>query len=283
MAGFDPRPMILAGQIQRPEDGGWPLLNGHQTWFVTRPTDVGGLVRDAISWVNANPSMRVEPAPAPPVVLIQSWNELQEGAILIPTDESGYGFVRAIADGVGIQWRAPPKRRLRLTPSKLGRVTSTPAGISCPPRCTATFDEGVEVTLRARPAVGARKDGWSANCRITGPTTCSLIMVRDSHAQALITRSAQRRTIEMRRLGNRMGGTLETRDGFAPCAGSEPVHLQVRRGSGWSAVRSTVTDSRGRFNFRPPTRAGVYRARTLRRVEGAHTCLAATSKDVLVP
>ena len=50
--------------------------------------------------------MRVEPAPAPPIVLIQSWNELQEGAILLPTDENGYGYLRAIADAVGVSWAA---------------------------------------------------------------------------------------------------------------------------------------------------------------------------------
>jgi hypothetical protein len=281
MAGFDPRPMILAGQVS-PEGDHWPLLGGHETWWVTTPADVGGLVRDAISWVNANPSMRVEPAPAPPIVLIQSWNELQEGAIVIPTDESGYSFVQAVADSVGIQWTPPPKRTLRLIPPRLGRVTSTPVGIACPPSCTATFDEGVEVTLHARPAAGATKDGWSANCRTTEPTACSLIMVRDSNARALITRSAQRRTIEMRPLGNRMRGTLETRDGYTSCAGSKSVHLQVRRGSGWSTVRSTETDGRGRFSFRLPARAGVYRSRSPRSVEGPHTCLAATSNGVRV-
>src|SRR5262249_47049299 len=130
MAGFDARPMILAGQTQPPDQGGWPLLNGHETWFETTPGDVGGLVRDGIDWVNRTPQMRVEPAPAPPVVLIQSWNELQEGAILVPTDQDGYSYGQAIAQAVGIPWTAPPKHTLRVALSSRGTVTSTPAGIS---------------------------------------------------------------------------------------------------------------------------------------------------------
>jgi hypothetical protein len=111
MAGFDARPMILAGQIQPPDQGGWPLLNGHETWFETTPADVGGLVRDAVSWVQAHPSMRVEPAPAPPVVLIQSWNELQEGAILLPTDHDGYSMGRRSPKPWGFRGHHPRSTR----------------------------------------------------------------------------------------------------------------------------------------------------------------------------
>src|SRR6184192_574971 len=93
--------------------------------------------------------MRVEPAPAPPVILIEAWNELGEGAYVLPTKEDGYRDGQAIAKAVGIPWTPPPKHTLRVAASSRGSVTSAPAGILCPPTCTARFDEGVQVTLTA--------------------------------------------------------------------------------------------------------------------------------------
>src|SRR5438105_15457082 len=119
--------------------------------------------------------MRVEPAPAPPVVLIEAWNELGEGAYLVPTDEDGYSYGQAIAQAVGIPWTPPPKHTLRVTPSSRGTVTSTPAGLVCPPACTANFDEGLQVTLTSRTDHGFRLDGWTG-CTDTHPT-CSVVLV----------------------------------------------------------------------------------------------------------
>jgi hypothetical protein len=125
MAGLDARPMILAGQVQPPEEGGWPRLDGHTTWFETTAADVGQLVSDTAAWVNAHPAMRVEPAPSPPVVLVQSWNELQEGAILVPTQEHGYAFAQAIASAVGLPWNALHARHFAATRVHAGAVIGT--------------------------------------------------------------------------------------------------------------------------------------------------------------
>ena len=277
MAGFDPRPMILAGQIS-PEGDHWPLLGGHETWWVTRPADVGGLVRDAISWVNANPAMRVEPAPAPPIVLIQSWNELQEGAILLPTDENGYGYLRAIADAVGVSWAQPSKRAVRVAPAKRGSMTSIPVGIACPPRCEATFDEGVEVTLTARVDRGSTLDGWSATCRRSGAATCNLVLVRDSSVRALVTPTAQRRAIAVTMSRRTARGKLRPLDGYAGCTAIEPLQIERQQGSRWVAKGSAVTDEQGRFSIRIPPHRGAYRVAVHSSFVGGHTCLAATSR-----
>jgi large repetitive protein len=42
-----------------------------------------------------------------------------------------------------------------------GAVTSSPAGVTCNPHCTATFPSGTVVTLTATPAVGSVFAGWS--------------------------------------------------------------------------------------------------------------------------
>jgi hypothetical protein len=277
MAGFDPRPMIRAGQVS-PEGDHWPLLGGYETWWVTRPADVGGLVGDAISWVDANPAMRVEAAPAPPIVLIQSWNELQEGAILLPTDENGYGYLRAIAEAVGVSWAQPSRRVLRVATGTRGSVTSTPGGIACPPRCTAAFDEGVEVTLNARVGRGSTLDGWSANCRRSGAATCSLVLVRDSTARALVTPTNQRRAITVTWRGHTARGRVRSLDGYAGCIAIEPLQVERRQGSRWVARGSAVTNEHGRFGFGIPARRGTYRVTVRRSSVGDHTCLAAASK-----
>jgi hypothetical protein len=64
-----------------------------------------------------------------------------------------------------------------------GAVTSSPAGISCPPQCHALFDQGVEVTLTATPDPGSTFKGWSgAGCSGTG--TCTVTMSSDQAVTA---------------------------------------------------------------------------------------------------
>jgi len=53
-----------------------------------------------------------------------------------------------------------------------GRVTSSPAGISCPGRCTRAFAAGTSVRLTARPARGRRFAGWSGAC--SGSSSCTV-------------------------------------------------------------------------------------------------------------
>lgn len=56
-----------------------------------------------------------------------------------------------------------------------GKVTSTPARIDCGTSCSARFDKGASVTLRASPASGYEFTGWSGACTGTA-STCTLTM-----------------------------------------------------------------------------------------------------------
>ena len=51
-----------------------------------------------------------------------------------------------------------------------GRVTSTPAGISCPGKCAATFAAGSRVLLTPTPESGSRFLRWGGDC--TGARAC---------------------------------------------------------------------------------------------------------------
>jgi hypothetical protein len=51
-------------------------------------------------------------------------------------------------------------------------VTSNPAGIDCGGTCSAPFDQGAVVILRATPAAGSAFAGWSGAC--SGTADCAL-------------------------------------------------------------------------------------------------------------
>src|SRR3984957_2802136 len=63
---------------------------------------------------------------------------------------------------------------VQLAGTSTGAVTSTPAGISCAPTCSASFTSGTIVTLKATPKQGAFFAGWAGACRGTG--ICKLTM-----------------------------------------------------------------------------------------------------------
>jgi hypothetical protein len=63
---------------------------------------------------------------------------------------------------------------LTVTTAGFGVVGSSPAGISCPPGCQATFPPATPLVLTATPSSGQTFMGWSGAC--TGSTpTCNLV------------------------------------------------------------------------------------------------------------
>jgi hypothetical protein len=100
--GWDPRPWD-----ERPF--------GYLFWFTRTPAEVAAFVQDAIAWLRDDPSMRVGAASAPPLVLIEAWNELGEGSFLIPTEQDRYGYGRALASILGVPWTAVHARRITMT------------------------------------------------------------------------------------------------------------------------------------------------------------------------
>jgi sugar lactone lactonase YvrE len=71
------------------------------------------------------------------------------------------------------------KLKFKLTVTKAGtgsgKVTSSPASISCGATCSAEFEEGTEVTLSASPEAGSTFSGWSGS-GCTGTGTCKVTM-----------------------------------------------------------------------------------------------------------
>src|SRR5215469_11967053 len=71
-----------------------------------------------------------------------------------------------------------------------GQVTSSPAGISCPKHCSASFPTGSQVTLTAVPGTGFAFGSWSGACAGTA-TACIVKMTAASTVTASFGGSLQ--------------------------------------------------------------------------------------------
>jgi len=121
IAGWDPRPIAYA--LGPDPTSGYPWQVGHLFWTRGSPAQVAGTLRDGIDWANTHPSLGVEPAPAPPMVLIEAWNEISEGSWVLPTAGEGYAYGEAVARALGLPWQTTHTRHLTIA-STSGRTLS---------------------------------------------------------------------------------------------------------------------------------------------------------------
>lgn len=93
-----------------------------------------------------------------------SWRILRAGV--------GVAVIAAVAatGALGGAVAVAPKPTLSVAVLGSGSVASTPAGISCPRKCVATFAAGSRVLLTAKPKQGARFLRWGGSC--AGTRTC---------------------------------------------------------------------------------------------------------------
>jgi len=69
-----------------------------------------------------------------------------------------------------------------------GRVVSSPAGVSCPGRCSGSFSAGSTVVLRAVAAKGYVLRAWSGACR--GKKPCRVKLASASAVRATFVRAS---------------------------------------------------------------------------------------------
>jgi hypothetical protein len=82
---------------------------------------------------------------------------------------------------------APATFRLSVSIAGKGTVRSSSAGISCRPRCSASFASFSSVRLMATPATGWKLRAWSGACR-GAKTTCTVPMSAATSARAAFVR-----------------------------------------------------------------------------------------------
>ncbi len=61
-----------------------------------------------------------------------------------------------------------------------GTVSSSPAGISCPSACSASFASGTSVTLTATPTGSSTFGSWSSGCNSVSGNTCTVVLNADT-------------------------------------------------------------------------------------------------------
>lgn len=78
------------------------------------------------------------------------------------------------------------RSELRVSVSGGGKVVSSPAGISCPAACSATFEGDRRLQLTPRAAKGWRFRGWNGDC--SGAGLCIVVMGEARAVQALFVK-----------------------------------------------------------------------------------------------
>jgi hypothetical protein len=140
MTGWDPRP--------------WDereFFTNDLMWFSRSPQEVATFVSDAITWAESNPQLRAEPSPAPPIVLLEAWNELGEGSFITPTigDGTTYG------DSLAAVLAAPPTHsRAILTLSDSGPADPNRAASGKLTDAAGAPISGATITLSDTPVSG---------------------------------------------------------------------------------------------------------------------------------
>jgi hypothetical protein len=144
-----------------------------------------------------------------------------------------------------------------------GTVTSTPAGISCPPTCAAQVVGGTTVTLNANPAPGSTFTGFTGAC---SGSTCVLTV----NAAASVTAN-----FALTRVQAALEDTFMTRTGPRNArrvlnivvSADEPVEVDADIIRGGRVLQSRVYDvGAGDRTLRFPIRNGIAAGRATLRI-----------------
>jgi Divergent InlB B-repeat domain len=100
---------------------------------------------------------------------------------------SGQCELSLAASAAASAFFAPARFRLAVSVAGRGVVRSSPAGLTCRPRCAATFTSYRGVRLQARPAKGWRFARWTGACAGTR-RTCIVPMTAAAAARATFAR-----------------------------------------------------------------------------------------------
>lgn len=126
-----------------------------------------------------------------------------------------------------------------------GSVTSSPPGISCPPTCTASFEEGTVVTLSAFPSSGYFA-GWSGGT-CSGTAACSHTVTGPVTITATFSLSAPKKV--SLRVSDKLvdeGDRVTFKARVTPCAGHQGDRI-VLKGGGRSRSKTSNSSCKARW------------------------------------
>ena len=186
--GWDPRPWTLGTPSE-----------SQTFWFRRTAAQAAALVAESVVFGESHPRVRPQPSPAPPVVLVEAWNEIGEGGYLVPTVGDGRAEVDALAATLSTD--IPPLARTVLTvadtgPSSVPRLAhgtlTDAAGTPVPGsrievRATPLEASGLpgELTLAGSVPAGATQAvvGFRLNSEGAGPGNIVFAMYRLSFVE----------------------------------------------------------------------------------------------------
>lgn len=88
-------PVVTTGWDNRPWGNYESQLIASEAYISRDPTSVANLYAQAASWAWSHASHN--PNPSQPIVMIEAWNELGEGAYMVPTQGDGTTYLAALA------------------------------------------------------------------------------------------------------------------------------------------------------------------------------------------
>ena len=96
-----------------------------------------------------------------------------------------------------------------------GSVTSNPAGISCPSKCSASFKSGTLVTLTETPAAGSYFVGWSGGGCSGSNSTCNLTLTSSQQVTATFNVTQSNPTLSVALPGTGSGSVSSSPPGIS--------------------------------------------------------------------
>ncbi len=133
-----------------------------------------------------------------------------------------------------------------------GRITSSPSGIDCGARCSASFSKGTSVTLTAAASSGSTFTGWSGACSGTA-STCTLAADQAhaalAHFKVPVTGLSRGQSVTAL---SAQGGQARMYSLHVP-SGSDSLKIRLSGGSGDADlyVRHGAEPTEGQYDCRP--------------------------------
>lgn len=152
-----------------------------------------------------------------------------------------------------------------------GSIISTPSGITCPGTCSASFNAGTSVSLKAASDSDSSFSGWSGACSGTGTCTVTL-SANTSVGAAFIQNVAQTYTMTVADSGNGTGSVTSSPSGIN-CPGA--CSATFNAGTSVILTASAGTNS----TFSGWSGGGCNTASACSVVIGANTSLVATFNE----
>ena len=148
--------------------------------------------------------------------------------------------------GGGTSSTPPPpgsfQLQVKAAGSGSGTVSSAPSGINCGDTCSASFQQGTQVTLTATPGPNSTFAGWSGSC--SGMQTCTVMLTKNMSVTASFSASTSTQPTLSVSLAGMGSGTVTSNPGGINC----PTTCGADFASGTQVTLTATADANSTFS-----------------------------------